>query len=172
MINEYFLILFVLLLLLAACKNKQAPSDAEQSTTEEAGTPVTVTCVETTNLNDYVELNATATYQQNNVIKASANGYLTSVHIKIGQMVHAGQPAFTLQTKEAHALGNTINKLDSSFHFSGIVQIKASAGGYIQSLDHQAGDFLHVGVRRGGDHVAAHDVGGMHGNTPLVARCL
>jgi len=143
--RKYFLILFVLLLLFAACKNKQAPSDAEQSTTEEAGTPVTVTSVETTNLDDYVELNATATYQQNNVIKASANGYLTSVHIKIGEMVHAGQPAFTLQTKEAHALGNTINKLDSSFHFSGIVQIKASAGGYIQSLDHQAGDYVQDG---------------------------
>lgn len=143
--REYFLILFVVLLLFAACKNKQTPSDPEQSSTEEAGTPVTVTSVETTNLNDYVELNATATYQQNNVIKASANGYLTSVHIKIGQMVHAGQPAFTLQTKEAHALGNTINKLDSSFHFSGIVQIKASAGGYIQSLDHQAGDYVQDG---------------------------
>ena len=143
--RKYFLILFVLLLLFAACKNKQASSDAEQSTTEEAGTPVTVTSVETTNLDDYVELNATATYQQNNVIKASANGYLTSVHIKIGQMVHAGQPAFTLQTKEAHALGNTINKLDSSFHFSGIIQIKASAGGYIQSLDHQAGDYVQDG---------------------------
>jgi len=143
--RKYFLILFVLLLLFAACKNKQAPSDAEQSTTEEAGTPVTVTSVETTDLNDYVELNATATYQQSNVIKASANGYLTSVHIKIGQMVRAGPPAFTLQTKEAHALGNTINKLDSSFHFSGIIQIKASAGGCIQSLDHQAGDYVQDG---------------------------
>lgn len=143
--RKYFLILFALLLLLVACKNKQPSSDAEQSATEEAGTPVTVTSVETRNLDDYVELNATATYQQNNVIKASANGYLTSVHIKIGEMVHAGQPAFTLQTKEAHALGNTINKLDSSFHFSGIIQIKASAGGYIQSLDHQAGDYVQDG---------------------------
>jgi multidrug efflux pump subunit AcrA (membrane-fusion protein) len=143
--RKYFLILFALLLLLVACKNKQPSSDAEQSTTEEAGTPVTVTSVETRNLDDYVELNATATYQQNNVIKASANGYLTSIHIKIGEMVHSGQPAFTLQTKEAHALGNTINKLDSSFHFSGIIQIKASAGGYIQSLDHQAGDYVQDG---------------------------
>jgi multidrug efflux pump subunit AcrA (membrane-fusion protein) len=143
--RKYFLILFALLLLLVACKNKQPSSDAEQSATEEAGTPVTVTSVETRNLDDYVELNATATYQQNNVIKASANGYLTSIHIKIGEMVHSGQPAFTLQTKEAHALGNTINKLDSSFHFSGIIQIKASAGGYIQSLDHQAGDYVQDG---------------------------
>jgi multidrug efflux pump subunit AcrA (membrane-fusion protein) len=143
--RKYFLILFALLLLLVACKNKQPSSDAEQSATEEAGTPVTVTSVETRNLDDYVELNATATYQQNNVIKASANGYLTSIHIKIGEMVQSGQPAFTLQTKEAHALGNTINKLDSSFHFSGIIQIKASAGGYIQSLDHQAGDYVQDG---------------------------
>jgi multidrug efflux pump subunit AcrA (membrane-fusion protein) len=143
--RKYFLMLFVLLLLLVGCKSKQASSDAEQSTTEEAGTPVTVTSVETKDMNDFVDLNATATYLQNNVIKASANGYLTSVHVKIGEMVHAGQPAFTLQTKEAHALGNTINKLDSSFHFSGIIQIKASAGGHLQSLNHQAGDYVQEG---------------------------
>jgi len=133
------------LILLFSCKSKEASSDEEEVAPEEVRTPVTVTSIETTDLNDYVELNATSAYQQSNFIKASANGYLKSVNVKPGQMVYAGQQAFTLQTKEAHALGNTINKLDPSFHFSGIINIKAAASGYIQALDHQVGDYVQDG---------------------------
>lgn len=143
--RKIHVILGCLLLLFFSCKSKESSSDEEEVTPEEVRTPVTVTSVETAELNDYVELNATSSFQQSNFIKASANGYLTSVNVKIGQMVHAGQQAFTLQTKEAHALGNTINKLDPSFHFSGVINIKAAASGYIQSLDHQVGDYVQDG---------------------------
>lgn len=139
------LLLGCLLVVLLACKSKKAESDEEAVAPEDVRTPVTVTSIEKTNLDDYVELNATSAYQQSNFIKSSANGYLTSVNVKIGQMVHAGQHAFTLQTKEAHALGNTINKLDPSFHFSGVITITAAASGYIQSLDHQVGDYVQDG---------------------------
>jgi multidrug efflux pump subunit AcrA (membrane-fusion protein) len=134
-----------LLVVAFACKSKEAKSDDEEVAPEDVRTPVTITSVETTPLNDYVELNATSSYQQSNFIKASANGYLKSVNVKLGKMVHAGQLAFTLQTKEANALGNTINKLDPSFNFSGIISIKSSANGYIQSLDHQVGDYVQDG---------------------------
>jgi multidrug efflux pump subunit AcrA (membrane-fusion protein) len=135
-----------LLMLLLSCKSKEAKSDEDQDVApSEVKTPVTITSVETTTLNDSIELNATSSYQQSNFIKASANGYLKTVNVKLGQMVHAGQLAFTLQTKEAHALGNTINKLDPSFNFSGIIQIKSSANGYIQSLNHQTGDYVQDG---------------------------
>lgn len=139
------LLLGCLLVVLLSCKSKKAESDEEAVAPEDVRTPVTVTSVETTTLDDYVELNATSTYQQNNFIKASANGYLKSVNVKLGQMINAGQLAFTLQTKEAHALGNTINKLDPSFNFSGIISIKASASGYIQELNHQIGDYVQDG---------------------------
>lgn len=136
---------FVSSLLLLSCKSKKAASDDEEAAPKDVKTPVTITTIATTPLSDYVELNATSSYLQNNFIKASANGYLKSVNIKLGQMVHAGELAFTLQTKEAHALGNTINKLDPSFNFSGIINIKASASGYIQSLNHQVGDYVQDG---------------------------
>ena len=139
------LLLLCLIVLLFACKSKEAASDEEEVAPKDVRTPVTVTSVTTTDMNDYVELNATSAYQQSNFIKASANGYLTAVNVKMGQMVYAGQQAFTLQTKEARALGNTINKLDPSFHFSGIINIKAAASGYIQSLDHQVGDYVQDG---------------------------
>ena len=136
---------FLFLLFAFSCKHKEAAADEEAVAPEEVRTPVTITSVETASLDDYVELNATSSYRQSNFIKASANGYLRSVNVKLGQMINRGQTAFTLQTKEAHALGNTINELDPSFHFSGIINIKAAAGGYIQSLDHQVGDYVQDG---------------------------
>lgn len=134
-----------LLALLAGCKSKHKEADDEDVAPEDVRTPVTVTSVQTTTLSDYVELNATSSYQQSNFIKASANGYLKSVNVKLGQMIHTGEPAFTLQTKESHALGNTISKLDPSFNFSGIINIKSSADGYIQTLNHQVGDYVQDG---------------------------
>lgn len=141
-INNLFLCF--LFLLLFSCKHKAASGEAHAAAPE-VRTPVTVTSIETATLNDYVELNATSTYQQSNFIKAPANGYLKSVNVKPGQMIRQGQLAFTLQTKESRALGNTINQLDPSFNFSGIIRIKASASGYVQSLNRQIGDYVQDG---------------------------
>jgi multidrug efflux pump subunit AcrA (membrane-fusion protein) len=134
-----------MLLLLLACKHKESAEDEEDVAPDEVQTPVTVTSIETVPLNDYVELNATSSFLQSNFIKASANGYLKSVNIKQGQFVHKGDLAFTLRTKEAEALGNTINKLDPAFHFSGMISIRATASGFIQELNHQSGDYVQDG---------------------------
>lgn len=141
--NRY-LYFFIIPLLSAACGGKQAAAE-EDTAPEEVQTPVTVTTVETVPLEDFVELNATSSFLQSNVIKATTNGYIKAVHISLGQLVGAGQSAFTLQTKEAAALGNTINKLDSSFRFSGLLPIKTTTGGYVQELNHQTGDYVQDG---------------------------
>lgn len=139
--NIFILISF--LCLMSACRNKQAA--VEEPATDEVRTPVTITSVEVVTLKDYAELNATSSFLQTNFIKASANGYIKSVNVHLGQMVNAGQLTFILKTKEAEALGNSINKLDPSFHFSGLINIKATASGYIQELNHQAGDYVQDG---------------------------
>ncbi|RYF78672.1 MAG: HlyD family efflux transporter periplasmic adaptor subunit [Chitinophagaceae bacterium] len=138
-------LLFVFsLLIFASCKHKETAPAGEEAPAE-VQTPVTVTTIETAPLNEFVELNATSSFLQSNVIKASTTGYLKSVNVRLGQMVHAGQQAFVLQTKEAKALGNTINNLDPSFRFSGLIAIKAAASGYIQELNHQVGDYVQDG---------------------------
>jgi multidrug efflux pump subunit AcrA (membrane-fusion protein) len=134
----------VILLFFVSCKDKADTGD-EDVAPETVQTPVTVTTITTQTLNDYVDLNATSSFLQSNFIKASANGYLKSVKVRLGEMVHAGQLAFTLQTKESKALGNTINDLDPSFHFNGLISIKAAASGYIQELNHQPGDYVQDG---------------------------
>lgn len=134
-----------MLLLLLSCKNKETATDEDGAAQEGVQTPVTVTTIDTLPLMETVELNATSSFLQSNFIKASANGYLQAVNVHPGQLAQAGQTAFLVKTKEAKALGNTINQLDTSFHFSGLIQIKTTAGGYVQELNHQVGDYVQDG---------------------------
>lgn len=137
------LYLFFLIALTFSCRHKEAA--AEETAPEEVRTPVTVTSVEKLPLVEYEELNATSTFLQSSFIKASANGYIKLVNIRQGQMVNKGDHAFSIKTKEAEAIGNTINQLDPSFHFTGMIQIRTAASGYVQELNHQAGDYVQDG---------------------------
>src|SRR5205085_4710079 len=69
----------------------------------------------------------------------------TSVNAQVGKLVSGGQTVFVLKTKEARVLGNTINLLDSSFKFSGIIDIRAGTSGYVSQLNHQTGDYVQEG---------------------------
>lgn len=134
------------ILLLFSCKSKPGTATGGADTaTAEAGTPVTVTTIGNEQLTEYVELSAMSSYLQSSFIKSTANGYVKSAYVKLGQFVHAGQLAFLMQTKEAKALGNTISSLDSSFKFSGLIRINASQTGYITAVDHQPGDYVQDG---------------------------
>ena len=53
-----------------------------------------------------------------------------------------GQVIFIVKTKEAQAIGSSINVLDTTFKFSGENKIKASASGFISQLSHQVGDYV------------------------------
>ena len=133
----YFLMLF-------SCKNKETII-VDEAPAEEVQTPVTVTTLMDEPLTEYIELNAISSFLQSSFIKSSANGYIKSSGVKPGDYVRAGQLAFMMQTKEAKALGNTINELDPSFKFSGLIRITASQTGYITEVNHQAGDYVQDG---------------------------
>ncbi len=107
---------------------------------------MTVTTVLHSALNDSIELNAVSAFLQKSYVKANANGYLQSADVYPGKYVESGQTLFTLKTKEAQSIGNTISQLDSTLHFSGVNTIRAeSACGYITQLDHQSGDYVQDG---------------------------
>ena len=139
--NDFLVPFCLVCLLLLSCASKQ-PEAKEETATETVETPVTVTSIDSTPLVEYVELNAMSTFLQSSFIKATANGFIKSVNVKPGQLIHAGQLAFVMQTKEARALGNTINDLDPSFRFSGLIKINATQTGYITAVNHQAGDYV------------------------------
>lgn len=131
----------VFTLILSSC-NSTAP---EAEKVVEPQTPVTVTSVIEGDITEYIDLNATSSFMEKSIVKANISGYIQSEPVQQGKYVGAGQVLFTLITKEARAIGNTINTLDPSFKFSGITTVRAEKSGYISVLNHQTGDFVPEG---------------------------
>ncbi|WP_337715361.1 efflux RND transporter periplasmic adaptor subunit [Pedobacter panaciterrae] len=132
-------------LILSACNSSATLDNRELDKTPDPKTPVSVTQISHAPLSDYIELNATATFQQKGIIKASSNGYLQTVNVKKGDYVKGGQPLFTVITKEARSIGNAINSLDPSFKFTGLTRITANTAGFVGEVSHQKGDYVQEG---------------------------
>lgn len=122
-----------------------ADSAATTEPTPVTGIPVTVTNISVGPLAESIELNATSAFQLKTFIKANATGYLQLVNAQLGKYINKGQQVFVIKTKEAEALGNTVNVLDSSFRFSGMVPIKSPGSGYVTTLNYRAGDYVQDG---------------------------
>lgn len=129
----------------AGAADKPAAPAAEATDSIDARTPVTITTVSNGPLNDFIDLNAVSAFLQKSYVKANANGYLQSADVFPGKFVETGQTLFTLKTKEAQSIGNAIQRLDSSLHFSGENTIRAGQHGYITQLNHQSGDYVQDG---------------------------
>jgi len=125
--------------------NGKGPAESAPDSASETGTPVTVTTISRQSLDDTIELNAVSAFLQKSYVKANANGYLQSSDVYPGKLVEAGQPLFTLKTKEAQSIGNTLKMLDSTLKFSGVNRINANQHGYITQLNHQSGDYVQDG---------------------------
>ena len=139
-LKEGYILLFGLLLF--SCNPSPTDNTAD---TPEVRTPVTVTSVSLMSLNEYIELNATSTFLQQNFVKSNLNGYIQKSNIKFGDNVHRGEVLFVLKTKEASAIGNAVNQLDSGFNFSGVNVVKADVSGFVMQLNRQAGDYVQDG---------------------------
>ncbi|QEM02168.1 HlyD family efflux transporter periplasmic adaptor subunit [Mucilaginibacter rubeus] len=134
-----------LLTLLYSCKGNTQPADDAGDAGSAAQTPVTVTSVADSAMVDYIDLSATSVFQQKNIVKANANGYIQKVNILPGHYVNKGEFLFSIKTKEAQSIGNSINVLDTTFKFSGVNKIKAAGNGYVTQLNHQQGDYVQDG---------------------------
>lgn len=141
--KKNYLYILLLAIIAVSCKSEKAPE--EEAEASEVITPVTVTSLNTDAMTEYIELNATSTFLQQAYIKANASGYVTDINVHINKMITAGQNAFTLKTKEAQSIGNTINLLDTSFKFSGVINIKAGTSGYVSEINHQLGEYVQEG---------------------------
>ncbi|HEY6975390.1 MAG TPA: HlyD family efflux transporter periplasmic adaptor subunit [Chitinophagaceae bacterium] len=128
---------------LSSCKLKT--SDEEEEQPSEVVTPVTVTNPVTGNMAETVPLNAVSSFLLKTSVKANTTGYLQKVNAQLGKYVSKGQVLFQIKTKEAQALGNTINKLDTSLHFEGTVSIKSPGDGFISDLTLTTGDYVQEG---------------------------
>jgi len=136
--------IFLFAVAISACQSK--PTEKEKTDKPDdsvtTGTPVTITHVESGAMNETVEVNAVSSFLLKTYVKANANGYLQNVNAQVGRYVSKGQDLFTIKTKEAQSLGNTVTSLDTSLHFEGVIHIKAPGSGYITLLTYQAGDYV------------------------------
>ncbi|MEX8546121.1 MAG: efflux RND transporter periplasmic adaptor subunit [Mucilaginibacter sp.] len=135
----------IILVSLFSCKSKSAEPAEEDVPAADTQTPVTVTTIGQDALTDYTDLNARSVYLLKSFVKANINGYLRQVNVQPGKYVSRGQLLFSLETKEARSIGNSINVLDSTFHFSGLGRIKAAQSGFISEVNHQQGDYVQDG---------------------------
>ncbi|SMO45476.1 efflux RND transporter periplasmic adaptor subunit [Solitalea koreensis] len=126
-----------------SCTNHNEKKQEDE--TVNVKTPVTITTIKNGSMSDFIELNATSSFMQKHYVKANTNGYIVSVSAEVGKYVNKGQVLFKLKTKEAQSIGNTIAKLDSTFKFSGIINIKSNDQGYLTQLNHQTGDYVQDG---------------------------
>jgi multidrug efflux pump subunit AcrA (membrane-fusion protein) len=134
---------FFCLVVLIQCKQKNDPAAVQAAV--ESRTPVTVTSISYQPLEDYITVNATSTYLQKDIVKSNLNGYIEKAFVKFGDFVNRGQILFLLKTKEAAAIGNTVNQLDPNFKFSGTNPVRADASGYLAEVNHQRGDYVQDG---------------------------
>ncbi|MEP7236435.1 MAG: HlyD family efflux transporter periplasmic adaptor subunit [Ferruginibacter sp.] len=132
----------LLVTLFVSCKGKE---EAEAESPEPVVTPVTVTTIGNEPMEESVELNATSTFLQKWIIRANATGYLKTTSVQLNKMVGRGQTLYTVKTKEAESIGNTINILDSGFRFSGVNSIRANGTGFVSQIDKQPGDYVQDG---------------------------
>lgn len=135
-------ILFLLLITISfiSCKDKttaEIPVDAS--------IPVTLTTINTSGITSYIDLNATATYLVRNTIKANTTGYLNSVNVNANDFVTNGSVLFSIKTKEAKVLGNTINKIDPTLNFGGAIKVRSNASGIVTMVNVQQGDYVQDG---------------------------
>lgn len=132
----------VLLFVFSGC-NRSVPADSVDEPSPI--TPVRVTTVHDSTLSEYVELSAVSAYLEKSFVKANINGYVESTRAVLGQQVSNHQLLFSLITKEAKSIGNSVNKLDAGFNFSGISNIRADQAGTVIQVNHQKGDYVQDG---------------------------
>lgn len=127
---------------LSACHSSEPTEETDNTSPV---TPVQITTPKDSSLSEYVELSAVSAYLEKSFVKANINGYVQRASAKTGQQVGSGTLLFTLITKEARSIGNTVNKLDPGFKFSGVSNIRSGQAGTIVQVNHQNGDYVQDG---------------------------
>ena len=138
--KKTFSIYILISAFIISCKNAPAAEELV-----DVRVPVTLTSIDTTGLQSYIDLNATATYLVKNVTKANSTGYLNSVNVATNDFVTKGQELFSIKTREAKVLGNSINKIDPTLNFGGAIKVLSNTTGIVTMVNVQQGDYVQDG---------------------------
>jgi multidrug efflux pump subunit AcrA (membrane-fusion protein) len=132
--------LLLLIVVFQSCKKQETVAKEA-----EIVVPITVAHIDTAIIDDYEEVSGTVSYIVKTPIKSIITGYVNSVNAKNNDLIARGKTLFTIKTKEAFALGNDINKLDSNLHFGKALNIKSGTSGYVTGINLEKGNYVQEG---------------------------
>ncbi len=142
LVLKYILAAFAIVLMFTACKHDAGDKGDDGESTETGKIDVTITSPRIGTISQNENLNATTVYQLNDAVRAPIAGYIRKINIVPGQAVKAGDILFTMQTKEAAAMGSV---KDSLFPSMGAILVKATEGGIVKTISRQVGDYMQDG---------------------------
>jgi multidrug efflux pump subunit AcrA (membrane-fusion protein) len=140
--NRYLILYCFISIVFISCKTVTDPSG---EIVNSGRTPVTITHIDIGMMEEVTELNATTTFLLKTPIKSTINGYILETSVRTGESVNKGEKLFVIRSKEAQHIGNTINAIDTTFHFKGNVVISSPSNGYITQINLMNGDYVQEG---------------------------
>ena len=141
----YLLIVVAMTLAVTGCKHGAAAKDDDDDDSSggaKGRIEVKATAPRIGAIAQIENLNATTEYQLNASMRAPIAGYIKQVSVVPGQKVEAGDVLFSMQTKEAAAMGSI---KDSLFPSKGMIKVKATEAGIVKTISRQVGDYVQDG---------------------------
>jgi biotin carboxyl carrier protein len=136
----FFCLLIWIVITSMSCNNAPSSSEAEAKVI----TPVTIIPISYKPVTESIDLPAVTTFINKSIVRSTTTGTVESISITIGDNVKQDQLLYTVRTREASAISNSL-KGDSTLSFSGNINITASKEGIISSVSHQNGDYVQEG---------------------------
>lgn len=135
-----FIIIIALLfgVLLPGCGRK---TSEEETTSSSRGIEVELISPELKQMTEYVSLNATTNFQNQEIVRASFAGYIVKSYKIPGDHIKKGEVLFLIKTREASA-ADTMSINYGAGEFSGLVKVLARTSGVLNELNFQAGNYV------------------------------
>ena len=138
--NSFYWVLAFMVLTFISCNHTPASSEGETTVI----TPVTVVPISYKPVTETIDLPAVTAFLNKSIVRSTTTGTVESISITIGDNVKKSQLLYTIRTREASAINNSL-KGDSTLSFNGRINVAASKEGVISSVSHQNGDFVQEG---------------------------
>ena len=139
-IGYLFCVLAYMIITFTSCNHTPAKTEEEAAVI----TPVTVASISYKPVTETINLPAVTAFINKSIVRSTTTGTIENVSVTLGDNVKKDQLLYTIRTREASAISNSL-KGDSTLSFNGRIYINASKEGVISSVSHQNGDFVQEG---------------------------
>lgn len=138
--NCFYCVLIWTTIISTSCNHTSSSSEAEAAVI----TPVTVVPITYKPVTESIDLPAVTMFLNKSTVRSTTTGTIESISITIGDNVKKDQLLYTIRTREASAISNSL-KGDSTLSFNGRISITSPKEGIISSVSHQNGDYVQEG---------------------------